>query len=64
MNLWLILPGVTLIVACSVSVFRLGIEDWEPNRDSLFRGVLLVIAFLVGVALLFEGLQPEEFLLH
>lgn len=64
MNLWLIIPGILLIVSWVIAVFRLDLEFWEPDRTSPAYGVLLVMGLLMGTALLLEGLQPGTFLLR
>lgn len=60
MNVWLILPGVVLIVMCAIPIL-LAYEDPTPvsQRDAAFRALLLVIGLLIGVALLLEGLSGQ-----
>mgnify|MGYP001608084865 CR=1 FL=1 len=55
MNLWLVIPGVVLIVATTVPALFL--ERSNDNADTWpIRSVLAVIGLLAGIALLFEGL--------
>lgn len=60
MNLWLVVPGVVLIVSCAIPIM-LAYDDPAPanERDAALRALLLVIGVLVGVALLLEGLSGQ-----
>lgn len=56
MNLWLVIPGVILIVGTIIPAMFL--ERNRDNADTLpIRSIVAVIGLLAGIALLFEGLM-------
>lgn len=55
MNLWLVVPGVILIVAIVITSLLLDPVSSDTDTPPI-RSILSVVGLLVGISMLFEGL--------
>jgi hypothetical protein len=55
MNLWLVIPGITLIVATIIVSLLLDPVPSDAETPPI-RSLITVIVFLAGISMLFEGL--------